>query len=311
VRHVRMLGLCLVAAFAVAAIAATSASALPEWGKCEAKAGGKYSDANCTVKAAKGTGSFEWKKGKELAPVRFSGENVGSGGVLNTELKFCEGSEKIQETRIPKGKCVEQGGEITDALGENIAVECGSEHNTGEAVGTNGVNNVSVVFRGCKVFGTAPCSNGPEEGEIRVNPLKGKLGYINKAEHKVGVLLEPAKKHGEFAKFDCAGILDTVVGVGNTKEGAWYEPEKTGGYDGIISPITPVNTMTSKYTQVYTGNPGTHENIPSKFEGKHIELLEDYVYNAEEPEHHTTMWSPADEEITNENTPAEEGEIKG
>jgi hypothetical protein len=309
-RHVRMLGMCLVAVFAVAAVAATSAMALPEWGKCEAREGGKYADSNCTVKAKKGAGSFEWIKGKNLKPVRFSGENIGSGGVLNTQLMFCEGSENIQEHRIPKSKCVEQGGEVTDALGENTAVECEYEHNTGEAVGTKGIDNVAVVFHGCKLFGSAPCSNGPNEGEIRVNPLKGELGYISASEHKVGVLLEPAKKHGEFAKFDCAGILDTVVGVGNTKEGAWYEPENHGGYDGIISPITPVNQMTSKYTQVYTADPETHQNIPSNFAGKHSEVLEDYVYNAESPENHGTLWSPADEEITNENTAAEEGEIK-
>ena len=60
-RHVRMLGLSLVAVFAICAYAVASASALPEFGKCEAKAGGKYSNSNCTVKAKKGTGSYEWK----------------------------------------------------------------------------------------------------------------------------------------------------------------------------------------------------------------------------------------------------------
>ena len=61
-RHVRMLGLCLVAVFAVAAVAATSASALPEWGSAKQRAGGKYSDSNCTKKAKPGTGTFELKK---------------------------------------------------------------------------------------------------------------------------------------------------------------------------------------------------------------------------------------------------------
>ena len=66
-RHVRMLGLCLVAVLAVGAYAVSSASALPEWGKCEAKAGGNYKNSNCTEKAKpKGSGSYEWKKGAEL-----------------------------------------------------------------------------------------------------------------------------------------------------------------------------------------------------------------------------------------------------
>ena len=197
------------------------------------------------------------------------------------------------------------------------------ESNTGEAVGKSGLANVAVKFYGCKLFGSLPCSNGTEEGEILVNTLKGTLGYISKSEHKVGVQLEPVTKHGEFAKFTCGGFIATVVGVGNSKEGANYtssgcsglcpgatpSEEKQGGYDGIISPITPVNTMTSRYEQVYTINHTTYANIPSKFEGKHIELLEDYIYNEEEPSL-SEMWSPAGEEITNVNTPAEAGEIK-
>ena len=89
-RHVRMLGLCLVAALALGAYAVSSASASgPEWGKCEAKTGGKYKDANCTEKAKKGQGAYEWRKGASLKNVPFTGENVGSGGVLSTELYLC------------------------------------------------------------------------------------------------------------------------------------------------------------------------------------------------------------------------------
>ncbi len=307
-RHVRMLGLCLVAVCAIAAVVATSAFALPEWGKCEAKAGGKYSDANCTVKAKAGTGSFEWIKGKSLKPVRFSGANLGSGGVLVSQIRSCVVNGNA--TQSTRAKCKELGGEeLNGGSAETIEIECEAEQNHGEVSGTKSLANIDVVFTGCKVFGTAPCSNGPNEGEIQVNPLKGELGYINKAEKKVGVLLEPAAKHGEFAKFNCAGQLKTIVGVGNSKEGANYEPESHGGYDGIISPITPVNTMTSEYTQVYTVNKETTENIPSKFEGKHIDLLEDYIYNPTEPGRKTD-WAASGEEITNVNHAEEAGEIK-
>ena len=301
-RYVRILGLCLAAVFAIAAIAATSAMALPEWGKCEAKAGGKYSDANCTVKAKKGAGAFEWIKGKSLKPVKFTGKNVGSGGVLTTYLYKCSGEGQRQPRN--SGTC----GEYFPYIGP-ITIECTSESSDGEAVGTNSVANISVVFKGCLVLGAAPCtSEGAEEGEIRVNPLKGKLGYINKAEKNVGVLLEPVKKHAHFADFVCAGELTVGVGVGNSKEGAWYEPESTGGYDGVISPITPVNTMTSTYEQVYTGNGSEKEpaNVPSKFEGKHAELLESYTENV-----NSTVWGPSSEQVTNVNTTAEPGEIKG
>ena len=295
---------------AVIALAVSSASAVPEWGQCDAKTGGKYADSNCTTKAKKGAGRFEWKKGKSLKPVKFSGGNVGSGGVLSSKFRSCLNATEEGRVgpRTTRAKCKELGG--TEQVEEGqLTIECEAEQNYGQTSGTKSLVNISVKFTGCKAFGSTPCSNGPIEGEIQVNALKGELGYINKAEKKVGVLLTPATKNGEFAKFICGGILGTVVGVGNSKEGAQYEPEKTGGYDGIISPITPVNRMTSEYTQVYTVNPETQENIPSKFEGKHIDLLEDYLYNPTEPEF-SSDWSRSGEEITNVNHPEEEGEIK-
>jgi hypothetical protein len=303
-----MVGLALVAVFTMAAVAATSASALPEWGQCFLKgAGGKYTDANCQKKSTlKKPGTFEWRKGTEVVKKHFTGNNVGSGGVLTADVEECITKEG-KSLRTTRAKCKEEGGARG---GETpLAIECESEHNAGEAKGLKEAANISVKFHGCKIFGSLPCQNGSEPGEIATNTLKGSLGYINKAKKEVGVLLEPATKKGAFAQFGCGGVITTVVGVGNSKEGAYYEPETTGGYDGIISPVTPVNTMTNALTQVYTVNQGVHANVPSKFEGKHIELLETYTYNTENPEL-TFMWSRAGEEITNVNTPEEEIEIK-
>jgi hypothetical protein len=301
-----MLGLCLIAAFAVVAIAATSASALPEWGQCFEQPAhlGKYTDANCTKKATvnkatgKVEGQFEFRKGNEISASqkKFAGANVGSGGLLTTEFLICEGPEAVKEHRISRKACEAGGGEA--ATFGTLTVECESESNHGETAGTKEVKNVSVKFLGCKL-GATPCSNGTSEGEILVNTLKGSLGYINKATKEVGVLLTPAVKKGEFAKFTCAGTLTTVVGVGNEKEGAAYSPETKGGNDGIISPITPVNTMSKEFTQVYTVN-ANKENVPSKFEGKPIELLEDYIFVNEEPQR-SSLWQKAGEAITNVN----------
>jgi hypothetical protein len=303
-RHLRMVGLCLVAVFAITAVAATSASALPEWGQCFAKAKGNYTNAGCTTKKL-AAGSFEWRKGTEVVKKHFTGNNVGSGGVLTAALEACYGKE-MKSLRTTRAKCAEQGGKRQPE--GTLAIECESEHNAGDAKGSKEVANISVKFRGCKLFGSTPCQNGSEPGEIATNTLKGSLGYINKAKKEVGVLLTPAKAKGAFAQFGCGGVITTVVGVGNSTEGAYYEPETTGGYDGIISPVTPVNTMTKALTQVYKVT-ATAENIPSKFEGKHIELLETYSFNTENPEI-TFMWSRAGEEITNVNTPEEEVEIK-
>ena len=69
-------------------------------------------------------------------------------------------------------------------------VECESEENTGEARGKNGLANVNGMSKvGAALGGSIPCSNTEESGEVAVNTLDGELGYINKAEHQVGVLL--------------------------------------------------------------------------------------------------------------------------
>jgi len=301
-----MVGLCLVAVFAIAAVAASSASATtPEWGKCVAKAGGKYLDGGCQTKG-KG-GSFEWEKGSKLPNVPFTGHSIGSGGVLTSEVATCENGPDNGK-RVPRSKCIEDGGEINGGVGAITKVECEKEASSGEATGKNKIANVHVAFTGCKTLG-APCTSaGAAEGEIKTNPLKGELGYINKSTKEVGVKLEPATKHGHFAAFECAVGLAIVVGVGNKKEGAAYPPENKGGNDQILSPISPVNEMTSSYTQVYTVNYATGENIPNKFEGKPISLLEDYIETT--AGHESSTWSRAGEEITNVNTPAEPGEIK-
>ncbi len=311
-KHLRIIGLCLAAVFAVLAVAVSSASAAsPEWGKCEAKIGGKYKDANCQEKASHGAGAFEWIKGAKLPNVPFTGHSEGSGGVLSTGGVGCSGGT-FGLKRVPRAKCVEGGGEVQEAEpGGHLNVECEAESNSGEQVGKDKVANVNVTFTGCKLFGSSPCtSEGAAEGEVRTNTLKGELGYINKATHEVGLKLEPATKHGNFAKFICLTV-ETVVGVGDKKEGAYYLPETKGGNDQIISPITPVDTMTSTFTQVYSVNYETHpQNVPDAFEGKPISLLEDHL-GPEGGGENGNMWSPAGEEITNVNTASSPGEIKG
>ena len=166
---------------------------------------------------------------------------------------------------------------------------------------------MSIRFKGCTLFGELPATSaGLSPGEIQVSPVKGRLGYIEKATHDVGVVLEPVAGGKPFAEFAIEGYpLRTVVGEGNNAEGTVYP---TGGNDGIISPITPINKMTGTFTQVYSKN-ANHENVPSKFEGEHIELLESYVENTEES--HSYQWSRAAQSITNVNTVEGEAEIKG
>ncbi len=313
-RHLRMVGLCLIAVFALAAITAGSASAKsPEWGKCEAQVGGKYADGNCQTKASKGAGAFEWHKGASLPNVPFTGESQGGGGVLWGGFLECRHGPPLTKTPPSRSKCEEGGGEVVS--NGALPIECEKENATGEAAGKSGIANVHVTFKGCALNGNIPCHNeGAAEGEIKTNPLKGSLGVINKEAKEIGALLEPAVKHGAFATFTCSGNIIIRVGVGNTKEGAYWTPENKGGNDQVISPITPINEMTNKFTQVYSLEEASDTefwNRPVSFEGKKRSSLE-VTLNVENEGKvfGQNMWSPAGEEVTNVNTPEKPGEIK-
>ncbi len=291
-RHVRMLGACLIAALAVAAITAAGASALPEFGKCEAKAGGKYSDSNCTVKAKKGQGKFEWhnslsytKNQKEFS--NGSGEKVAA--VLTSTFYTCSpSSEKL-------AKCRE--GETEEVVGP-IKVECTELFDIGEFSSTSDkeVRNVHVKFSGCIALGSIPCENTATEGVIETNILKGSLGYIKKAAPKeVGVDIKP-QSGKEFAKFSCGSTIAFRVGEGTAKEGPFYPK---GGGDGVIGVVTPINEQTTVLTQTFIANEETNENIPSKFEGKPIQVLEDWFTSGGNS---FSKWSPAGQTVTAHNS---------
>jgi hypothetical protein len=343
VRHVRMLGLCLVAVFAVVAVAASSASASgPEWGHCVAQKKGKYSDSNCTtldVVKGKNKGSHEWvggagsacygqKKGHYKDPACTEEDFTVKGGVKTYKGKY----EKTGGGKFTgKGGAGNLYGKVLDCLNEEdeligpvpkvdctevsevgLVISCTTENASGEAIGTDEVTNVSVRFTGCK-FSTVPATTpGLNPGEIETYTLKGRLGYIKENTHDVGVLLEPKATGRPFAELELGGALITV-GEGNATQGSFYEeigPGVPTGNDGIISPITPVNTMTNTFSQVYTVGsvgPSHFANIPASFEGGQRELLE-LIQVGPEPGF-SSDWGPAGEEIENTNT-LEEGDAE-
>src|SRR4051794_24382808 len=94
--RMRILGLAVVAAVAVGGIAASAASAAPEWKGCvktEPKNTGKYTDKLCTVENPTGEGAYE------LVPSVGKGKGFkGKGGVT------------ILHTVMPPGPCCGYGG---------------------------------------------------------------------------------------------------------------------------------------------------------------------------------------------------------
>jgi hypothetical protein len=295
VRHVRMMGLCLAAACAIAAVLASSASAgLPEFGKCEPKTGGKYSNSNCTTKAKKGAGAYEWLNAEHFsgAVKEFSnGSGEKTPAVLTSRFIACfTGYE-----RLPK--CREDEKEEEYAT---VKIECEEVYDNGEfsSKSDKEVRNVHVTFKECKGIGTE-CTNTATAGVIETNLLEGTLGYIKKtAPKEVGVDIKP-QSGSIFAEFHCGGQIGTVVGGAKATEGPAHPP--SGGGDGIIGTVTPINEMTSTISQAFVVNEETFENIPNKFEGKPVQVLEDYLTFLGNPGH-GSKWSAAGEAVSVHNS---------
>jgi hypothetical protein len=227
-----MMGLCLVAAFALTAIGAGTASALPEVGRCVAQAGtGKYKDANCTKKAGSLTSEkqFEWKKGakSETEGVHFT--SAGGEGVLET----VSGTKVVCKTQSATGKYDQDSGVIKE------------------------VEGVVASFQGCELpIISASCQTvGQAAGVIITKNLKGPLGYISGAKTTspiVGQELTPETAKGKFAEFECGGGAVKILVKG--KEGAAAEG-RTGG-NCIIAPVKNANEMSLTAEQVYSGSAG-------------------------------------------------------
>jgi len=231
----KIMGLCLVAVFAVTAFAASSALALPEIGRCTSSTVGKYKNNACTEKASsteKGnTNKFEFHKGAAAEGVGSTGfSSAGGEGVLET----VSGTKITCETQSASGKYDQDAGLIKE------------------------VEGVIATFKGCSLplLGVKCNTVGAPEGEIKTNLLKGPLGYISGEKTKtpvVGQELTPEKAKGQFAAFECTSSVKVVV---KGKEGA--VEGKTGG-NCIIAPVENANEMSLTAKQVYKGSGGKQE----------------------------------------------------
>jgi hypothetical protein len=267
--RIRIMGLTVVAALALTALAASSASALPELGECVkiGSTGGRYTEGNCVKKAKKDRttgeylGEYEWEKGTAVAELNF----VSSGGKGTLET--------ASGTRIT---C-----ENESAAGEWIKLKSIKK-----------VTNVIVTFKGCELSNPKNKCNtkGAATGEIVTDPLKGKIGLTNKKAKEVGEELTPkAGKTKVFVRFEC-GPVTVEVGV-KKKE---TKTEITGN-DCIIAPMSPANVMTTTETVVYTGS-GGKQNPEGFYNTKPTKLchLESHLYEGKE----STPWENSTQTIT-------------
>jgi hypothetical protein len=180
-RNMRILGLALVAVFAIGALAAGSASANPHWYECAKEAGGKF-EKGCAKEGGKGGYTLK--------------EGIGKGKAFKGK-----GSKAILHNVIPgKG---------------DIKIECASFKDSGKVAMPDKEFDVIAVFAKCKSLG-APCKTvGGKKETITTVKLAGNLGWLNKAKNEAGASLfneaEPNGPAAYLASFECEGLAKVRV----------------------------------------------------------------------------------------------------
>jgi len=229
-RHLRLIGVCLAALFALGAVAANAASATEP---------ALYECAKVT-KANKGKGI--WNKGCKVEGKHGLGEN-------EYEIQEWNLTSKKGKVKPFKGK----GGLANlEATGVGV-VTCAKSASEGKFSGPKSAAGIKVTFTGCSFQGIK-CENTATAGEIKPVTLAGTVGYINKEKHEVGVDIFPetgtvdAEFHCETHNFIVEGsVIGQVTSPLNkfTKEANLnFEtssekqvPEKLEGF--------PIDTLTT------------------------------------------------------------------
>jgi hypothetical protein len=227
---VRLVGLCLVVAFTINAVAAAAASAeVPEFGRCLKVEGvkvgkktvynGGYSNPPCTIPNGEKKGRYEWSAGGG-AKKKFTGE---FGATILAP--------------VTKG-----------------TIECAGGSSEGEYTGAK-TETVTLTLESCEALPAhQSCQNvGSAVGEVKTMSLNGELGFINKTAIPPAVGLDLKAATGEIAAaFECGG--------GGHGTGTQVVLEGS-----VIGQIRPVNKMSPAFTVTYRTKAG--KQFPEQFEG--------------------------------------------
>jgi hypothetical protein len=224
----RGLGLCFLAAFALAAVTAGAASAEePALYQCGAAAKnattkkyeGRY-EKGCETENAKHEGKYEfeeWRLGSKT-----------TGGKKGKVKKFKSKGTPASILEIPHVS----------------TVECAHTSDEGEFTGPKTAGNIKVTFTGCKAS-SIPCENGAS-GEMKTNLLEGEIGYISKTAHIVGMDLK-AQSGEVMLELHCGSPPEPILRVLIT--------------GSVIGSIEPLNVFTKELTIDFAENRG-HPVIP-------------------------------------------------
>jgi hypothetical protein len=206
VKRIRTLGLCLVAVFAIGAVAAASASAAasPTFKAC--------------VKAAKVGKSYV---GKFTSKECTAASKVGTGG-------------KYELAEVESGTPFTSKSKATTLTVEGKVVKCKKDKGTGQILAPE-AEFLQITFEGCAVNGNKkePCTTtGHAAGTIATNELIGAPKWVNASETQTGLVVFGLEY--VFAEFDCGKgpikLNSALVGVAtNTSKGITVAFKVSGG----------------------------------------------------------------------------------
>jgi hypothetical protein len=249
--RIRIVGLCLVAAFAIMAVASAGASAAaPEYLVCaktaknaEKKYTGEYTDKLCSSKSATHEGKYElesWEHAKKLGFKTKSGTGtldvyIPGTGVVGTTT--CAKSKDVGTITGAKTatdvvlfeKCESSGKQCTGdqpgtkpgdietyTLDETLFASAESKTGVAEEVKGGGPGGESAAFD-CE--GEEISTTGAVSGEVT-----GDVGVVSKVSHVVfETTLEGAPKIASSEP-----LLTTIVGVGTLPSGETVDTESKG-----------------------------------------------------------------------------------
>jgi len=205
---------CLVALLVAATGASAASAAEPAFFECAKLKGGKFKGGTCAEESAKG--NHELVEGVGTKPLR-----VKSTLVDTLIPQFGPGAGKI---------------------------ECKKASATGTLASPTRITKLVITQKECYSTISKFCTSaGQPKHTVVTNSLEGTLGYIDAAEHRVGIDLK-GEGGADIMDFNCEGLEEVIAG-------------------SAIGEVSPVNTSSSTFTAVFTRDAEGFQSITS-FEGE-------------------------------------------
>jgi hypothetical protein len=244
-RRMKTVGLCLVAVFALAAVAGVSSASAAEYGVCVSFKMGKYSDPNCQVedlKKGKPKGTFEF----ETADSCFAEKKGRYSGPSCTERDEKKGKPKGSWELAASPMIHAESGLVTLETPGVGNIQCTHSVTTGQITGAK-TNLEQAVFFQCEGNG-APCENTPlsPSGEIQTYELETTLEEPSVGVAETWFENSALTGHPYSSVYFCNGFATFV---------------RTKGSIGGVT--TPTNVMGTASTTVFSHT--SHQALLTEF----------------------------------------------